>query len=124
MSAMNASSMAPTLNASVIPSPAPRAAASMTFTSGDSTSMSSDVAVSGSPVSGYMIFATTSAAGADMTDAARRCPAMSGKYATSIPTYAAMTPPATVANPPVITAMSSDMVIRSMNGLISSGASV
>jgi len=35
-----------------------------------------------------------------------------------------MTPPATVANPAVITAMSSERVIPSTNGLISRGASV
>jgi hypothetical protein len=42
----------------------------------------------------------------------------------SMPTYAAITPPATVAKPPVITAISSDMVMPAMYGLMSSGASV
>ena len=39
-------------------------------------------------------------------------------------TYAAMTPPATVANPPVITVLSSDTVMWDTNGLMRRGASV
>ena len=49
---------------------------------------------------------------------------MSGNTPTSMATYAASAPPATVANPPVITVLSSDIVIRSTNGRMRSGASV
>jgi hypothetical protein len=49
---------------------------------------------------------------------------MSGKYITSIPTKAASTPPATVAKPPVMTAMSSEFVIRATKGFTRRGASV
>ena len=41
-----------------------------------------------------------------------------------MPTYAASTPPATVAKPPVITAISSERVMSSTNGFTTSGASV
>ena len=78
--------MAPTLSARCNPSPAPRAAASMTFTSVFSTRLTDRPAVSGSASSGYMSLPIISAAGADMTDAAMRCPAMSGKKDTRKPT--------------------------------------
>ena len=74
-------------------------------------------------VSGYIIFAITSAAGADITDAASKCPAMPGIFVSHF-TYIASTPPATVANPPTITAMSSDFVMVLINGFINRGASV
>ena len=74
-------------------------------------------------VSGYIIFATTSAAGALIIDAAIRCPAIPGIFS-SIPTYIAITPPATVANPPVIIAINSEFVILAINGFITRGASV
>ena len=41
-----------------------------------------------------------------------------------MPTYAAITPPATVAMPPTMTHMSSDSVMSSMYGRTSNGASV
>ena len=122
--AIKASSIAPTFSARKSPSDAPRAAASITFTSEDSMLTSRFPDVSGLPSSGYISLATTSAAGADMTEAAIRCPAISGKYAIRRPTYAASTPPATVAKPPVMTTISSDIVIFSTNGLIRRGASV
>ncbi|MPC39094.1 hypothetical protein E2C01_032613 [Portunus trituberculatus] len=56
-----------------------------------------------------------SAAGALITDADRRWAGF-----TPNDMYAAMTEPATVANPPVRTACSSDLVIWGMNGLMSS----
>jgi hypothetical protein len=75
-------------------------------------------------VSGISSFAITSAAGADMTDAAIRWPAMSGKNGFSMPTKAAITPPATVAMPPTITQCNSERVISPTYGLMSRGASV
>jgi len=42
--------------------------------------------VSGLPISGITILAQTRAAGADITDCAMRCPAMSGKKLWSMPT--------------------------------------
>lgn len=59
------------------------------------------------------------AAGALITEAERRWAGF-----TPNDMYAAMTEPATVANPPVSTAWSSDFVIMGMYGLIRSGASV
>ena len=75
MRATNASSIAATLNASVRPSEAPRAAASMKFASTFSTFSFTEPRVGDSSVSGNITFAITSAAGADMTDAAIRWPA-------------------------------------------------
>ena len=66
----------------------------------------------------------TRAAGADITLAVIRCPAILGMRSFKNPTYAASTPPATVANPPAITAISSDFVIDETYGRITSGASV
>ena len=57
-------------------------------------------------VSGIISLAMSSDAGAEMTDAATRCPASMPKL-----TYAANTVPAMVANPPVIRAISSERVI-------------
>ncbi len=78
-SAIKASSMAPTFSASVNPSPAPRAAASIAFTSGEGTSTLSVPIVSGSPSSGYMTLEIRIVAGAAITLAAIRWPAMFGK---------------------------------------------
>lgn len=55
--------------------------------------------VSGTSVSGYMILDTAKAAGADITEADIKCEAW-----IPTPIYAAKTPPATVARPPVMTA--------------------
>jgi hypothetical protein len=121
---MNASSIAPTLSARPRPSLAPRAAASIAFASVRSSSIRISPFVAGSSVSGYITFEIASAAGADITDAAIRCPAMSGKKAIRSPTKAAITPPATVAKPPVITACSSLLVMVRTYGFTSSGASV
>ena len=66
----------------------------------------------------------TSDAGALITLAAIKCPAISGKYGCNMATYEAITPPATVAMPPVIIANNSDFVIFSTYGLTTSGASV
>ena len=122
--AMNASSIAPTLSASCIPCEAPAAAASITLTSLRSTSTVTLPPVSGTADSGTRSLEITKAAGAFITLAVRRWPAMSGKYGDSMPTYAAITPPAIVAKPPTITVFNSDFVSRPMNGLIMSGASV
>ena len=70
-----------------------------------------------------MIFATINAAGADITEAARRCPAISGMLLSHV-TYSAITLPATVENPPTITVINSEFVILEMYGLIKIGASV
>ena len=78
-----------------------------------------DAAVTECSFSGNISLAITSAAGADITLAASRC---SGEI--PMPTYAAITPPAIVAKPPVITAISSLFVRLSTYGLMSSGASV
>ena len=86
--------------------------------------MSSVPRVSGSSVSGISILLTTIPAGAAMMLAARRCPAIPGNTPTRIATYAASAPPATVANPPVMTVLSSDIVIRSTKGRMRRGASV
>ena len=66
----------------------------------------------------------SSAAGAFMTLAVSRCPAMSGQIGDNSPTYAAITPPAIVANPPTITVFNSEMVMLPTKGLMSNGASV
>ena len=63
------------------------------------------------------------AAGADITDAASRCPAIPGISESHV-TYIARTPPATVAKPPTITTMSSELVIFDIYGRITKGASV
>ena len=70
-----------------------------------------------------MIFATINAAGADITEAARRCPAISGMLFSHV-TYSAITLPATVENPPTITVINSEFVILEIYGLIRMGASV
>ncbi len=76
---MNASSMAATLSASASPVEAPSAAASITFDHGRSTSSRTVPAVRLSSVSGSISFDMTRPAGAPITLAAIRCPAMSGK---------------------------------------------
>ena len=58
-----------------------------------------------------------------MMEAANKWPAIPG-ILPNILTYIAMTPPATVANPPTITAINSDFVIFKIKGLTNSGASV
>jgi hypothetical protein len=80
--------------------------------------------VSGSPVSGIISLAMATAAGADMTLAHSRCAPMLGMAPLRIATYAAITPPAIVAMPAFITQNSSDSVISSTYGRMSSGASV
>jgi hypothetical protein len=79
-SATNAINMPPTLSASCKPSPAPRAAASIRLTSVRGTSTRAAVPptpdVSGAPVSGTMILANITAAGALMNDAVTRYPAL------------------------------------------------
>ncbi len=122
--ATNAISMAATLMASCTPCAAPPAAASITFDSLRSTSILSVPFVSGSPSSGRMILERIRPAGAFITLAASRCAAMLGKVPCSMPTYAASTPPATVANPPTMTVLSSEGVNVLTNGLMRSGASV
>lgn len=72
-----------------------------------------------SSVSGYVNFEKARAAGADITLADSRCDGLMPKLM-----YAAITEPAIVAKPPVITACNSDLVIFGRNGLIISGASV
>ena len=64
--------MAPMLSASVMPLPAPRAAASMMLTSSASTSIVTSPAVLDSSVSGMSNFAITNEAGAAMTLAVSR----------------------------------------------------
>ena len=54
------------------------------------------------------------AAGAESTDAETRCAAMFGKNPTSIMMYAPSTPPAVLARPPIMIAISSERVIFSM----------
>ena len=70
----------------------------------------------------------TMAAGALMTLAVMKCLAISIRSASSAPPsiemYAAITLPAIVANPPTITHISCDSVMRAMNGRTVSGASV
>lgn len=70
-------------------------------------------------ISGYMSLERASAQGAAITEADRSDSAFTPKEM-----YAAITVPAMVANPPVITACNSDLVKSSMKGLISKGASV
>ena len=108
-SATNAISMAPTLSASCSPSLAPRAAASMTLTSRRGTATCAALDVSGVPVSGTMILAIITAAGALMNDAVTRYPA-----STPMATYASSTLPAMVAMPAAMTANSSLSVMRAM----------
>ena len=86
MSARKARSIAPTLRASLSPSPAPPAAASMTFACVFGRSTSRVPRVTGSAVSGMSILLTTIPAGAAMMLAASRWPAMSGNTPTSIAT--------------------------------------
>jgi hypothetical protein len=70
-------------------------------------------AVSLCSLSGRMIFAISRAAGALITLAVRRCPAISMRPAEfPNPTYAASTPPAIVAMPPTISAITSLRVMR------------
>ena len=71
-SATKAISIPPTLSASCSPSPAPRAAASTMLTSSRGTETRAASEVSGVPVSGIMIFANMTAAGALMNDAVMR----------------------------------------------------
>src|SRR4051812_7471414 len=78
-------------------------------------------AVSDTSVSGRMSFAITNAAGADMTDTVTRCGAYSGPRRLM---YTAITDPAMFANPPIINALSSDIVMRATYGFTTSGASV
>ena len=112
-------SIATTFSTSFIPAEAPVAAASMRFTSVRSTWYSTCPAVSGFPVSGTMILAIMSAAGAFTRLAASR-----KRASTPSAMYAASIPPDTVAIPETMTAWSSDRVIRSRYGATSSGASV
>ena len=146
---MNASSIAPTLSASLSPSNAPRAAASMTLRGGSSITLSipmwlpeddsssstrsspaaaarrsswrtlSPPSVSGVCVSGTIIFAMSSPPGAAMKAAAIR-------YSNCAPRseYPTSTEPATLARPPLMMAKSSERVIRSTNGRTTRGASV
>ena len=122
--AMKAMSMAPTRSASRSPSAAPRAAASITFTSGRSTSSVRRPAVTGSPVSGTSSFAMTSAAGADMMEAAARCPAAPGTNGSIIAAYAAKTVPEIVASPAVMIAIITERVMPSTYGFTTSGDSI
>jgi hypothetical protein len=117
--ATNAISIAPTFKASDRPDDAPSAAASITLTQPEVFSIGTDPTVFGCSVSGCITLAIISAAGAEITDAVNRCPA-----SIPIPTYAARTPPAIVANPPTMTTLSSDSVISPTKGRITSGASV
>ena len=73
MSARNAISMPPTLSARCRPSPAPWAAASITFTAVFSTRTSTRPAVAGLPVSGMKILDSMMVAGAVMMTAVSRC---------------------------------------------------
>ena len=57
-----------------------------------------------------MTFAIIKAAGADITEAASKCPAIFGTLLSQL-TYKAITLPATVAKPPTIIAIISDFVI-------------
>ena len=109
MSETNAMSIAAMLSDSVIPAPAPRAAASMMLTSLRSTSNLTSPRVRGSPVSGTSILAITIAAGAFMMLAARRNSASAPK-----PMYTPSTAPEIVAIPPIITSATSEYVILSM----------
>lgn len=90
---------------------------SRTYPSG--ISMSDSLKDSGISVSGYISLDIAKAAGADITEALNKWDAE-----TPIPMYAGRTPPAIVANPPVMMACSSDMVTCSKKGLTKSGASV
>ena len=84
--------------------------------------------VSNFSFSGNNIFAATIAAGADIADAANKCLAniicWTGSSPPKKPIYAAKTPPAIVAIPPLIKHNISDMVILSKYGFTSSGDSV
>src|SRR5690554_5584893 len=73
--AMNANNIAPTFKASVKPTPAPDAAASMPFALVFSTSIFTEPAVTGTSVSGYNIFDITKAAGAAIKLAPKSCSA-------------------------------------------------
>ena len=143
-SAMNAINIAATLMASCTPCAAPFAAASITPPSGlprpalrnfhrpgrgvavsiAAEASPSPARVSGTSVSGTMILERIKPAGAFITLAASRWLAIPGNQPESIPTYAASTPPATVAKPPTITVLISLLVILPMNGLMRSGDSV
>jgi hypothetical protein len=104
--------MAATLAASLRPSVAPTVIASSRplGLSCWSTAALAALRVSGSPVSGSISFATTSKAGAHITLQAIRFPAMFGTSSRSMITYAASTPPAVVAKPAVMQAISSERV--------------
>ena len=68
------------------------------FASGFSSFKLTFPIVSGVSVSGIINFAMTSDAGALITLAAIKCPAISGKYGCNMATYEAITPPATAAD--------------------------
>ena len=73
ISARNEMSIAPTFSARCRPSPVPRPAASITFTSVRSTFSVTDPIVFGSSVSGTSIFAIMIVPGAVMMTAVSRC---------------------------------------------------
>ena len=73
INARNAINMPAIFKASCKPSPAPRAAASIRFTPGFSTSILTVPRVSGVPVSGMNIFDSMMVAGAVMMTAVSRC---------------------------------------------------
>ncbi len=119
MNARNAISIAATFRARVSPSDAPAAAASITFTCCRSTAVFTRPRVSGSSVSGSMIFDRYSPHGAAITLVVRIAIGSAPS-----PMYTAMTPPEIVAMPPTIIASSSDCVILGTYGLTMIGASV
>ena len=103
---MKTRSMAITFKASFKPSDAPVVAASIILTEVFGRSILTEPLVTEYSDSGIINLAQTKLAGADITDAANKCPAL-----TPIFTYTAKTLPATVAIPPVIRAINSDLVI-------------
>ena len=118
--------MAPTFTANFTPSEVPFATASSTLAPIFSLLISILSLIFS--FSGTRSFAATTAAGADITEAAKRCLAnntcSAGSSPPRNPMYAARTPPAIVAIPPVIKHIISLLVILSKYGLIRNGDSV
>ena len=115
INATKTSSIPPIVVASLIPSTVPLEIASSALDPILSIETLTSLFIDS--VCGYKILAITIAPGAAMTEAANKCLANSkritGSFPPKKPIYAARTPPATVAIPPIITSKISDLFIRS-----------
>ena len=111
--ATNTSNIAPTLAANFSPSVVPLAIASSMLE--PTFSIDTWESLENCSVCGHNILEITIAPGAAITEAANRCRAKSNRICGSSPPryciYEAITPPATVAIPPIITRRISERVI-------------